>query len=181
MIDLFKNAFWYIIEEMMCVMVNILKHVRGVQREDGTVSIRPRYLTFVLDQAVRRRPWGLKHFCDDLKDQGICEWVVYKNPRMLEYVPDHFKTREMCDDVVMEDPLLLRHVPGLFVTQQQLPQCDDYYHDNGYIKWYDGYQKRKAQKAKIKEELMPFSWHPSRWWDRCVPEEEKKETEKLRG
>ena len=33
--------------------------------------------------------------------------------------------------------------------------------------------------AKIKEELMPIAWHPLRWWDRCVPEDEKKETEKL--
>ena len=48
-----------------------------------------------------RRPW--KHFPDGLKDQGICEWVVYKNPVMLGYVPDHFKTQEMCDDVVIED------------------------------------------------------------------------------
>ena len=47
------------------------------------------------------------------------------------------------------------------------------------IKWYDGHQKHKAQKAQIKEELMPLVWHPSRWWNWCVPEDEKKETEKL--
>ena len=88
-------------------------------------------------------------------------------------------TREMCTDVVIEHPLLLRHVPHWFVTQQQLRQCDDYYDDNGYIKWYDGYQKRKAQKAKIKKELMPIAWHPSRWWDWCIPEDEKQEREKL--
>ena len=41
------------------------------------------------------------------------------------------------------------------------------------------YKKRKAQKAKIKKELMPTAWHPSRWWDWCVPEDEKKEAEKL--
>ena len=80
-------------------MVNILKYVPGVRGVDEVVSIRPR--SFVLNQAVSRRPWGLKHVSDDLKDQGICEWVVYKNSRMLEYVPDHFKTREMCNDVVM--------------------------------------------------------------------------------
>ena len=47
------------------------------------------------------------------------------------------------------------------------------------VKWYDGYQKRKAQKAQIKEELMPLVWHPSTWWNWYVPEDEKKETEKL--
>ena len=48
-----------------------------------------------------------------------------------------------------------------------------------YNKWYDGYKKRKAQKAKIKEELLPITWHPSRYWDWCMSEDEKKETEKL--
>ena len=44
----------------------------------------------------------------------------------------------------------------------------------------DEWNKRKPQKAKIKEELLPIAWHPSRWWDWCIPEDEKKETEKLR-
>ena len=110
MTDLFKNAFSYIIEEMTCVMVKILKYAPWVQGVDEAGRIRPRCLTFVLDQAACRRRWGLKHFTVDLKGQGICEWVVYKNPWILEYVPDHFKTREMCDDMVIEDPLLLRHV-----------------------------------------------------------------------
>ena len=26
---------------------------------------------------------------------------------------------------------------------------------------------------------MPIAWHPSKWWDWCVPEEEKTETEIL--
>ena len=26
---------------------------------------------------------------------------------------------------------------------------------------------------------MSIAWHPSRWWDLCVPEDEKKEAEKL--
>ena len=43
------------------------------------------------------------------------------------------------------------------MTLQQLRQCDDDYNNNGYIKWYDGYQKPKAQNGKIKEELMPIA------------------------
>ena len=43
----------------------------------------------------------------------------------------------------------------------------------------DEWNKRKPQKAKIKEELLPIAWHPSRWWDWCIPEDKKKETEKL--
>ena len=33
----------------------------------------------------------------------------------------------------------------------------DYWYNNKIIKWYDGYKKRKAQKAKIKDELMPIA------------------------
>ena len=40
--------------------------------------------------------------------------------------------------------------------------------DNVTIKWNNGHKKRKAQKAKIKEELMTSAWHLSRWWDWCV-------------
>ena len=25
---------------------------------------------------------------------------------------------------------------------------------------------------------MPMAWHPSKWWDCCVPEDETKEREK---
>ena len=51
--------------------------------------------------------------------------------------------------------------------------------EDNLFEWYDGYKKRKAQKASIKEQLLPIAWHPSRYWDSCVPEDEKKETEKL--
>ena len=26
---------------------------------------------------------------------------------------------------------------------------------------------------------MPIAWHPSRWWDCCVSEDEKKETDPM--
>ena len=76
----------------------------------------------------------------------------------------------------------MEYVPDWLVTQQQI---DMWYNDNDYddednfFKWYDGYKKGKAQKALIKEELLPIAWHPSRYWDSCMSEDEKKETEKL--
>ena len=65
-------------------------------------------------------------------------------------------------------------------TANKSMACDDEYCDDDYdelIEWYEAYQKRKAQKALIKEELIPIAWHPSRWWNWCIPEDEKKETE----
>ena len=59
---------------------------------------------------------------------------------------------------------------------------DDYWVNNdGVIKWHneESHQKRKTQKASIKKELMRIAWHPSRYWDWCMSEDEKQETEKL--
>ena len=58
-------------------------------------------------------------------------------------------------------------------------EIDMRWNDIEINEWYEGHQKRKAQKAKIKDELMPIAWHPSRWWDWCVPKDEKKETENI--
>ena len=89
----------------------------------------------------------------------------------------------MCEKAVKKYVWLLKFVPDWFVTQQQLKiwhDEDDYYNDDDkHIEWYDGYKERRAQKAKIKEELLPIAWHSSRYWDWCMSEDEKRETEKL--
>ena len=108
--------------------------------------------------------------------------IVDEESRQLHYVPDHFKTKEMCDKAVREDPSSLRYVPDWLVTQGQVKIWhgdDDYSYDDERIEWYEGYKKRKAHKVQIKKELIPIVWHPSRWWDSCMSEDEEKETEKL--
>ena len=72
----------------------------------------------------------------------------------------------MCDKAVRDGLFSLQFVPDWFVTQQQIDTWyhnDDWHDDNDIIEWYDGCEKRKAQKASIKKELMPIAWHPSRW------------------
>ena len=81
---------------------------------------------------------------------------------------------------VKKIPWSLNYVPDWFVTDEQLKiwrDDDKYCNPYGLIKWYDGYQKRKTQKAKIKEELMPIACHLSIWRGWCVPEDEKQRTE----
>ena len=76
----------------------------------------------------------------------------------------------------MGGPFHPSFVPDWFTTQQQLKTWDDYHglcNNDRLIKWYAGY------KSKIKDELMPIAWYPSRYWDWCVPEDEKKETEQF--
>ena len=146
-------------------------------------------------------PVWIREISDNLKTQKMCNEAMRIEPYSLAFVPDRFKTQKMCDKTIEIDPFTLWHVPGnlktqgmciraveaglglleyvpdWFVTQQQLKiwhDDDDYYYDDDELnKWYNRYQKHKAQKLKIKEELLPIAWHPSRWWDWCMSEDEK--------
>ena len=71
----------------------------------------------------------------------------------------------------------MQFVSDWFVTQEQLEiwqDDDDYCTDDEVIEWYNGYTRRKAQKLKIKEELLPIAWHPDCVKDWCLPEDEKR-------
>ena len=112
----------------------------------------------------------------------MCKKAVEVDPRQLKYASDHLKTQKMCDKAVRDYPFSLQHVPDWFVTQEQIDlwYADKYFSDDDrMIEWYKGHKKRKAQKASIKKEVMHIAWHPSRWWDWRVPEDKKRETEKL--
>ena len=108
----------------------------------------------------------------------MCIKGVEVHPWQLGDNPDHFKIQEMCNKAVVRSPYALRFVPDWFVTQQQiglLDEDDDYCNDDELNKWHNGYHKRKAQKAKIKEELMRIAWHPLRWWDWCMSEDKNRQ------
>ena len=75
----------------------------------------------------------------------------------------------MCNKPVDRHVYLLRYVSDWFVTQQVWS-----WHNDEFIEWYNGYQKRKARKARIKEEFLPIAWHPDRAMDWCMPEDERR-------
>ena len=128
------------------------------------------------DAAVMKDPCVLEFVPDHFKTKKMCQMAVEDEPEALELVPDHFQMQKICDKAVKDESSSLLFVPDWFVSQQQIKSWhddDDFYGDNEIIDWYNGYQKCKAQKSKIKEELMSIAWHSSRWWDWCVPEDEK--------
>ena len=56
------------------------------------------------------------------------------------------------------------------MTQQQIKLWDDddkSCNDDELIEWYEGYKKCKAQKVKIKQELLLIAWHPDRVMGWC--------------
>ena len=127
---------------------------------------------------VRKNPWVLKHVPDHFKTQEMCDKAVEIDSFILWHVPDHLKTQDICDKAVKKVPWSLEFVPNCFVTQGQIKlwrDDDDYCNDDRFIEWYEDYKKRRAQKAPIKEELLPIAWRPLRWWDWCMSEAGKME------
>ena len=47
------------------------------------------------------------------------------------------------------------------------------------LAWHIKFEKRKVLKKKLNEELMPIAWHPKRWRNFCMSEDEKKEIEPI--
>ena len=131
------------------------------------------------ERAIEKIPGCLKYIPGYFETAKMCIKAVEKETESLEHVPDNFKTGEMCKRAIEADLYSIVFCSDWFVTQEQVKSWYNDNYDDEAPGWYKGYQKRKVQKAKIKEEPLPIAWHPSRWWDRCIPEDEKKETEKL--
>ena len=107
----------------------------------------------------------------------MCIEAVEVDPWQLDDIPNHLKTIEMCDAAVRKDSFSSVCVPDWFVTQGQVKlwhDDDDYCSDAELFEWYDGYKKRKAQKSKMKEELMPITWHPTRMQDGAFQKTKRK-------
>ena len=47
------------------------------------------------------------------------------------------------------------------------------------LAWHIKFEKRKALKEELNEELIPIAWHPKRRWNHCMSEDEKKEIEPI--
>ena len=124
----------------------------------------------------------MKFVPDNFKRKEMFNEAVCNNLWALRHVPNHFKTQEMCQKEAMLSPWSLKCIPNWFMTELQIKLLyddKDYRNNDKLNEWCEGYQNRKAQKASIKEKLLPIAWHPSRYWDWCMSEEEKTETEKL--
>ena len=136
------------------------------------------------NKAVDEHPWCFRSVPDKFKMQVLCNEAVDKYPANFEYVPDHYIiTREICNKALDEYLCSLGFIPDWFITLKMIENgggccasCDAEFHD-----WFNCYKQRKAQKSQIKYELAPIAWHPDRYIDWCVDEEEKKDLKQLWG
>ena len=159
------------------------------------------------EMCVKANPYNFDYIPDRLKTQEMCDKAVDEYPYNLGYVPDRFKTQEMCVKAFNVNPLKFEYIPDRLKTQEM---CSDKFHfsdevddipdwfitlemigifsrpccagcDFEFDDWFNGYKERKAQKAQIRDELMPIAWHPDRVIDWCFDEEEKKDLKLLWG
>ena len=175
--------------------VAIPNHLKTQEMCNEAVRINSLLLAYVLDRfktqemcndAAEKDLYMLRHVPDHFWPQEMLNEIMRTMPDAFYSISDHFKTQEMCDKAVKEDSFSLEYVPDWFVTQEQIglwdDKCYEWYDDgkdrffddddeDNPFDWYEGYQKRKVQKASIKEELMLIAWHPSRWRDWCMSED----------
>ena len=45
--------------------------------------------------------------------------------------------------------------------------------------WHIKFRKHKECKKGLSKELIPVAWHPNRWKDWCMSEDEKKEIDPM--
>ena len=63
-------------------------------------------------------------------------------------------------------------IPDWFVKLKEIWHKNSV-NDDELITRYEGHEKSKPQKAKIKEELIPIAWYPTRMQDWCMSEDEE--------
>ena len=175
------------------------EHLKTQEMCDEAVHINPLSLAYVsahfktqgmCNEAVKNKLRMLLFVPDHFWAQEICNEIMRTMPDAFHRIPDRFNTQKMCKKAVEEGSGLLEYVPDWFVKREWMWMWyEDYYDDDSdhwshddedkFFEWYEGHKKCKSQKVKIKEELLPIAWYPSRYWDWCMSEDEKKMIEAL--
>ena len=85
----------------------------------------------------------------------------------------------MCNEAVKKCPWTLIYISIWTVAPKMLEDLDNFEGLHGFFEQYDDYKQRIAQKAQIKEELIPIACYPFQYCYQCIPEDKKKDIEKL--
>ena len=143
-------------------------------------------------------PFSLRYVLDQYKTQQMCIKAVDDCLAALKLAPDRFVPRKMIKKLfpvsyVDENILYLNEdSSNVEFNYNETSICnidlnciklDDNNFDEddpdtiihvGLLAGNIKFEKRKAFKKELNEELMPVGWHPERWWDWCMSENEKK-------
>ena len=128
-------------------------------------------------------PFVFNSALDRYMVQEMRDKVVSEDPFMLKYCPDRYKTQEISGKAI--DAFLLK-LSGLF-RKKMIKKLDDAVFPNDdivFVNEYSGNVTFSSDKigilsvdlTDINPDNVNFdnNGHPLRWWDWCIPEDEKK-------
>ena len=108
------------------------------------------------DYLVRKHCYMSEDAPDRLKTKEMCDVVVKMDSYLFYVILNQFKTLKMCKEVVQDDPILTECVLDWFVRGKMFKKCQN---EGG---WFEVSKQHKAQKIKIKEELLYIAWNSDR-------------------
>ena len=148
-------------------------------------------------------PFSLRCVLDQYKTQKMCNKAVHDCLAALKLAPDWFVTRKMIKKIftvlyVDENILYFNGDSSNVVFNYNETSIRNIdlncikLGDNNFDKddpeiiimsdfWQgiSNLKKRKAFKKELNKELMPVGWHPNRWWDWRMSQNEKRETDPM--
>ena len=167
-------------------------------------SIPDRYKTQEMcDRVVSEDLCWVVYCPEKYKTQRMCDEAVDDSLSALKIIPYWFVTSKMtkklftalhADDnrfYFNEDSgniVFSCNEMGILSTYLHNINIDDTnFNENGpetivrirLLAWHIKFEKRKALKKELNEEIMPIPWHSKRWQNFCMSEDEKKEIEPI--
>ena len=153
----------------------------------------------ICDKIVSENPFMLKYFPDKYMTEKMCDEEFLPT---LHFVPDWFVISKMIKKLFTsfyadENILYFDEDSGnvvfscnemdiLNINLNNINLDNNFDEDDpgtiiyvGLLAWHAKFEKRKALKKELNEELMPEAWHPNRRWNWCLSEDEKKEINPL--
>ena len=152
------------------------------------------------DRVVFKDPFMLIYWPNRYKTKKICDKAVDDYLAALKFILDWFVTSKMLEkfhdalrannDILFFDEDFSKVT--FFPNEMGILHVDldkiDLNNDNNFYKddpetvihvrllaWCNKFEKCKTLKKDISKELMSVEWPPTRWWDWCMLEDEKKE------
>ena len=155
------------------------------------------------DKIISENPFMLKYCPDKYITQKMCDEAVDDFLPTLNFVPNCFVTSKMIKKLftaLYADESILYfdedfgnvvfncNEMGILNIDFNCINLDDSNFEEDdpdtiihirHLSWHIKFEKRKALKKELSEELMPVEWHPNRWWNWCMSEDGKKEIDTM--
>ena len=151
------------------------------------------------DRVVSEDRFLIVYCPNKYETQRMCDEAVDDFLAALKFIPDRFVASKMFKKLLTvlyaDDNILYFNEDSgnvIFSCNEMGILNIDLNNDTNYneddpetiihiklLAWLIKFEKRKPLKKELNEELMLVAWHPRKWWNFCMSEDEKKEIEPI--